>query len=79
MTVHVSTLIGPCDDRTIVTLEGEADEGLIAMLAEGISSLRSPGRELVVDLGRLVTTDATERRRFAQRLTTAGAVLVGNR
>jgi hypothetical protein len=80
MAVNVTTLVGSCDGRTVVTLEGVADEGLFVMLAEGIVSLTSSDRELVVDLGGLTATDATERERFLRRLSTAaGTVEVRDR
>ena len=55
MTIHVSTRVARADEPTILTLEGVADNGLLAMLADGIASLASSERSLVVDVSSLTS------------------------
>ena len=55
MTIHVRTRVATADEPTILTLEGVADNGLLAMLADGIASLASPECSLMVDIGSLTS------------------------
>jgi len=55
MTIHVRTRVATADEPTILMLEGAANNALLAMLADGIVSLVSPGCTLVVDISSLTS------------------------
>ena len=68
MTVHVTTSAAETGRQTVLTLEGVADEGLMAMLADGIASLASPERRVIVDVEGLTPPTASGGHAFFARL-----------
>ena len=68
MTVHVRTHAAATGGATILSLQGDADQGLLTMLADGIATLASPGELLIVDIAGLTSTSEAHGHALLSRL-----------